>query len=326
MNSSKKLLSICIPTYNRCGSLDLLLNQISDLIKNYDSDLEICISDNNSNDDTSAIIKKWIKIFPINHYKNEKNIGFSRNVDKLLCAATGKWMCIVGDDDLLIPANIEYILNILRSAEPDAWIILPMINKNNPKSSWLSNLAAGNYDALKMKNFVIRKGISHFGFIGCHIIGMSKKRLYQSIPIEYSKDWIHMSYWFVHLCYEGKFIVLKNPLIQINTSAKVQVGYNSVHWLSLWLQRLVNFHNISQHYNFNPVLINFILLREIISFSQFKEFVRFYMENGVDAKKKITAISKSIEPTIKSLILISFIKLIYFVYKFIGYIKYFRPK
>ena len=51
-------LSICIPTYNRCAHLANCLNSII-LNTNYNkNDIQICVSDNCSADETEAVVRQ----------------------------------------------------------------------------------------------------------------------------------------------------------------------------------------------------------------------------------------------------------------------------
>lgn len=59
MISAKKLLTICIPTYNRSQLLDKQLNWLAQEIVGIESNYEIIISDNCSTDRTQDIIPKW---------------------------------------------------------------------------------------------------------------------------------------------------------------------------------------------------------------------------------------------------------------------------
>ncbi|HHC1975330.1 TPA: glycosyltransferase family 2 protein, partial [Salmonella enterica] len=52
------LISFCIPTYNRKEYLEELLNSINNQEK-FNLDIEICISDNASNDGTEEMIDVW---------------------------------------------------------------------------------------------------------------------------------------------------------------------------------------------------------------------------------------------------------------------------
>ena len=74
----KPLLSICIPTYNRAeflkDALDSILRQINE---NNKDKVEICISDNASEDNTEELVEEYQKKspIPIIYHKNEKNMG-----------------------------------------------------------------------------------------------------------------------------------------------------------------------------------------------------------------------------------------------------------
>ena len=69
-------LSICIPTFNRSNSLGNCLNSIciSNDLANL-KDIEVCISDNCSTDNTREIVKKFEDKIKIKYFKNEKNLG-----------------------------------------------------------------------------------------------------------------------------------------------------------------------------------------------------------------------------------------------------------
>ena len=72
-------ISICIPTYNRCKHLSNCLNSII-LNTNYNkSDVQICVSDNCSTDETEAVLHQAQKKIDIVYKKNKKNIGIPRN-------------------------------------------------------------------------------------------------------------------------------------------------------------------------------------------------------------------------------------------------------
>ena len=58
-------LSICIPTYNRSYYLDNCLNSIKLAIEETDLNVEVCISDNYSEEKIDRIIKKYMKHFKI---------------------------------------------------------------------------------------------------------------------------------------------------------------------------------------------------------------------------------------------------------------------
>lgn len=88
-----KLLSICIPTYNRCQVLDDTLNK---LFSNPDFDeniIEVIVSDNCSTDNTSEVVAKYSLV---HYYRNEENIR-DRNFSKVLGYATGSYIRLFND-------------------------------------------------------------------------------------------------------------------------------------------------------------------------------------------------------------------------------------
>src|SRR5262249_20495224 len=157
------------------------------------------------------------------------------------------WMCIVGDDDLLITTNLPTVLDVLRSAHEDEWILMPVINASSRRSSWLSDLDGGRYSPWAMLRTVWRKGVHDFGFIGCHMFSLSHRPLFRQIPLEYSEHWIHLNYLLLHLLRRRRFVVSTVPLVQVNTAVPAR-PYTPVKWATLWSQRLLNFSNVARQF------------------------------------------------------------------------------
>ena len=107
------LLSICIPTYNRSEQLDNCLNSILISGSKYNN-FEVCVSDNNSSDNTKQIVEKYKDKLNINYSKNSKNIGFARNAISVVSMAKGKYSWLLGDDDLILPQTINKLEEILK--------------------------------------------------------------------------------------------------------------------------------------------------------------------------------------------------------------------
>ena len=88
------LLSICIPTYNRCDDLSSLLESI---IKNCNeqisrNEIEIVISDNASEDGTKYLVDTYRnRINTLKYHRNNNNIGFANNIRNVINIADGKY-------------------------------------------------------------------------------------------------------------------------------------------------------------------------------------------------------------------------------------------
>ena len=117
-SNEQPLLSICIPTYNRCTILDKSMQIIKkqfDLLKNKDN-IEIIVSDNHSQDNTPEIVNRLIKQnLPIRYIRNRTNIGPDRNFVQCFTQAKGKYLWLLGDDDFIKEGALEKIINILSS-------------------------------------------------------------------------------------------------------------------------------------------------------------------------------------------------------------------
>lgn len=115
----KKLLSICIPTYNRGQYLDTCLESIVDQIDNLISDsIEIVVVDNDSIDNTVEIVNKFINAgHNIEYVKNDSNIGLDGNITKAFELAQGKYVQVLGDDDFWVHGKISQLLKLLSTEE-----------------------------------------------------------------------------------------------------------------------------------------------------------------------------------------------------------------
>ena len=107
------ILSICIPTYNRSvflkQSLDVLCHQINS------DDVELIISDNDSPDDTKEVVGEFIKQNSrIQYFKQDTNVGASRNFISLMNRAQGKYILLLGDDDILTDNAVSVLVDILK--------------------------------------------------------------------------------------------------------------------------------------------------------------------------------------------------------------------
>jgi abequosyltransferase len=123
-----KLLSICIPTYNRADYLNICINSITSQYQDLPvNQLEVIIIDNDSKDNTKEIVYSYInKGYGIQYIKNETNIGLDGNITKAFDVATGKYVLIFGDDDLWFKGKIKKLLNILSDTEAGIVYIKPI--------------------------------------------------------------------------------------------------------------------------------------------------------------------------------------------------------
>jgi glycosyltransferase involved in cell wall biosynthesis len=121
-----RLLSICVPTYNRSRSLAEMLNLLTEAIAGHEADLEVVISDNCSPDETNEVILSWkhrqSSNLAITSIRQSTNVGASRNVVALLYLSSSDYFMFLGDDDRLNPGNFKRLLQLLAEKRPSAVI------------------------------------------------------------------------------------------------------------------------------------------------------------------------------------------------------------
>jgi len=110
-------LTFAIPTYNRAVSLKKLLDNILPQISELEENIEICISDNDSTDNTQEIVMNFKEKHPnlISYNKNEKNLGGERNVFLAMKMAKGEFIWLFGDDDLIVDNGIREVIAFIRN-------------------------------------------------------------------------------------------------------------------------------------------------------------------------------------------------------------------
>ncbi len=110
-------LSICIPTYNRAM---LLAQTLENVIAQATGEVEIVVSDNASPDNTEEVVRGLQKRFPrLTYFRQPENRGADRNYLQTVALAQGEWCWLLGDDDLLEPGAISYLLgNYLNESRP----------------------------------------------------------------------------------------------------------------------------------------------------------------------------------------------------------------
>jgi len=107
-------LSICIPTFNRAEYLINCLTSINLSLKNSSKEIEICISDNCSSDNTADLVKTFNSFAKVKYQCNPSNFGYARNFLKVVSMANGRYVWLVGDDDLLMPYAIQKLLRLIK--------------------------------------------------------------------------------------------------------------------------------------------------------------------------------------------------------------------
>jgi abequosyltransferase len=124
-------LSIGIPTYNRCSLLNRELRTIAQqLVAAIPGQVEVIVSDNASVDETPQIVARFTREYPaicFRSFRQPYNIGVTRNINVVEQAASGKFVYLLADDDILLPGALEAIIAAIH-AYPTVDVICPRVS------------------------------------------------------------------------------------------------------------------------------------------------------------------------------------------------------
>ena len=111
--SLRPLITVAIPTYKRASTLKETLESV--LGQECAEDLEIIVVDNNPErgDETERLMATYNNDSRICYYKNEVNLGAAGNWNRLYTLAKGEWVCMLHDDDCLLPGYIPNVKMLL---------------------------------------------------------------------------------------------------------------------------------------------------------------------------------------------------------------------
>lgn len=171
MNQEKPpLLSICIPTRDRADCLRELLESI---VSQYEDDVEIVLSDDDSTDHTSAVIDSFRSKFK--RFKYERSspaLRYDRNVLHLVRMAQGRFCWLFGDDDRMEPGGLAAVLREVRRESDLTGLTTGRISYDATLSQRLSVRPLKQSDTVLFTDAeeAILKLLDRLGFLSCQIV------------------------------------------------------------------------------------------------------------------------------------------------------------
>lgn len=121
---SQKLISICIPTYNRPSQLKRMLESID---TSKVDDIDIVISENCSpkQKETREVVEEYKKSHPyeVHYFENERNLGYDKNIRAAVARATGHFCVFFSDDDMAMPGALDDYVEFVRQHQDVGYIL-----------------------------------------------------------------------------------------------------------------------------------------------------------------------------------------------------------
>jgi glycosyltransferase involved in cell wall biosynthesis len=146
------LVSVVIPTFDRTAYLRIAL--ASAVAQTY-GNLEIIVCDNASPEDPSTIVAEFNDP-RIHLHRNVCNIGQTPNILKGVAMATGKYVAILGDDDVW---RSDFIDRLIASMEADPEIIVSFCDHDIIDAGGNVNAATSEQVTRRFGRHLLRDGV-----------------------------------------------------------------------------------------------------------------------------------------------------------------------
>ena len=118
----KPVLSICVTTYNRAPWLVHSLPLILEQTRPYPDLVEVVVCDNASTDETPSVSERFRAWPNLRVHRNETNVGMLGNLGVSARQARGRYVWVIGDDDLMVEGAVERVLAAI-ACHPDTELI-----------------------------------------------------------------------------------------------------------------------------------------------------------------------------------------------------------
>ena len=154
------VLSVCIPTYNRCDLLNQgLLAIAQQMLENCLGQVEIIVSDNASSDETPQFIERFTREYPeicLRYFRQSENFGATRNICFAAQATTGDFVYLLSDDDILLPGALDKIIAEIQ-AHPNLDAICPRVSGFTVSPENVRPKHLGNDDLVMDRNLALTR-------------------------------------------------------------------------------------------------------------------------------------------------------------------------
>ncbi len=283
-----KLLSICIPTFNRANYLKLCLSQFCKQMAPFLDEVELLVVDNHSTDHTKDIVADIQKQFPfVSYYRQEQNVGADGNFYWCFKHAAGIYVWIFGDDDILLDHKLKVVMGLLKNNQPDVVYLGGYAFSGDdylleaPKNKPILPKPDIEFDLSKEK--FLNKVHYNMTFATANIV--NKSILPQSFNCEpfLGLNLIHTCWIFEALILGSKFAVINEKAIAAKTNNTG--GYKLFETFSENFNKIIQYYIIERGMNFN--------IKRKLQFNLLLSFFPQFILHNKDVNKNNTFINEN---------------------------------
>ncbi len=220
-------IDIIMPTYNGEKYLE---QQLQSLLEQSYQNIRIIISDDNSSDNTTDILKKYKeKDKRIEIYFQEKNLGVVKNIEFLLKKVENPFYMLCDQDDYWLPEKVQKSIDTLKQNDADlVFGDLEVVDEN------LNTIYPSYNDFMhisrKIKNNINKKDINYLYncVTGCTILA-KKETISWVLPIPIKSGFSIHDHWIgIMSSINGKLAYIQEKYIKYRQHGDNQVGATKI--------------------------------------------------------------------------------------------------
>ena len=198
------LVSVIMSTYNSEATVSVAIESI--LEQSY-SNLEFLIVDDASNDNTVKIIEEYCKNSKnIRLFKNDVNVGLTKNLNFLINQSKGEFIARQDDDDYSLPDRLNVQVQTIKKNNLDFCSTRALVIDTNKKIPNFSMYLPKRF-VLKFKNPFVhgtlciqKKSLLN---IGCYdekfYFAQDYKLMKEMVDNKYKFKYLHKPYYFLNM-------------------------------------------------------------------------------------------------------------------------------
>jgi glycosyltransferase involved in cell wall biosynthesis len=149
------LLSVCIPTFNRCAFIRLSARYWLEQLPPFAHQVEFIIADNASTDETSEVLESYRGLGSFQLIRRTQHLTFNETTyDLVAVRARGEYVWVCGDDDYPSPTALAKVVTALQAhREQDHFYVTtqfvpsdyaPDVGREDPRQSAYIHSPAGD--------------------------------------------------------------------------------------------------------------------------------------------------------------------------------------
>ncbi len=282
------LLAICVPTFNRASSLRNLFRSLGAVKARFGDEIEICISNNGSNDETRAVVEAFAREHPVDVQHQASNIGGTLNIIAVAGQMRAAWGIWCGDDDELDPEAIGSILARLRTLAPETWVLVDCADLEG-RGQYMRHFDEGDHDAAAFRRALLRSGLDPFGFMGVHVFPRSAVPTLKSLKLLDAQPWPHMAGLLRHVMQPGTRVHTLREIAILQAKGGAKLFWSGGDLARIRIAKLRIVWRALRQTGGHGGFLRLLMLREIYSLGSIKAIAAWKLYEGDDYDRSAVA-------------------------------------